>query len=89
MTIDGVAATCGVTLAAAKLGSLWKDEVLSNQDDVSALPLVVYYDQNRIGGLTSSTFRSARKSNRGLPGHATRYASRFQGLVLREGKRRG
>ena len=60
---DGVLATCSVTVHAEKLGTSYSsnDEGLSNYDDVSPIPLVVYYDQNRIGGLRG---RSFRKTNR-------------------------
>ena len=63
--IDGVATTCNVTVQSTGLdGSFSDDPVLSDNDGVSPLPLVVYYDQNRIGGLTSGTYLSSRETNR-------------------------
>ena len=61
---DGVSATCTVTVDPRKLDTLSTDEVLSDLDDVFPVPLVVYYDQNRIGGLSSQAFRSSRETNR-------------------------
>ena len=62
---DGVPATCIVTVNATGLEtSFSEDDVLSDLDGVSPIPLVVYYDQNRIGGLTPRTFRSSPETNR-------------------------
>lgn len=62
---DGVPATCEVTVKAEALDtSSSKNEALSDLDGVSPTPLVVYYDQNRIGGLSSQDFRSPRATNR-------------------------
>ena len=57
---DGVPAACSVAGHRTRLPI---DQVLS-EVDVSPIPLVVYYDQNRIGGLSSRTLRSSRGSNR-------------------------
>ena len=63
--IDGVAANCNVTVTARGLDSSFSEHpIVSNHKDVSPLPLVVYYDQNRIGGLTSGTYRLSRTTNR-------------------------
>ena len=62
---DGVPASWNVVVNAKGLDhSLSTDEALSDLYGVWPAPLVVYYDQNRIGGLTSGTFRSSRESNR-------------------------
>ena len=42
-----------------------ENEVLSSlYQEVSPIPMVVYYDQNRIGGLESNRYRSSSQSNR-------------------------
>ena len=62
---DSVPASCTVTVHAERLDTSSRDEVLSDlSSGVSPIPLVVYYDQNRIGGLTSQAFGSSRESNR-------------------------
>lgn len=62
---DGVPARCSVTVNATGLNTSSRDEVLSDLcERVSPIPLVVYYDQNRIGGSTSGASRSSGESNR-------------------------
>ncbi len=62
---DSVPASWNVVVNAKGLEySFSKDEAPSDLYSVCPVPLVVYYDQNRIGGLTSGTFRSSRESNR-------------------------
>ena len=59
-----VPARCSVTVNATGLDDFTKDDVLSDLCGVATPPLVVYYDQNRIGGLTSQTFGPRRETNR-------------------------
>ena len=62
---NGVSATSSVTVNATDLdASFSNDDVLSDLYGVSPPPLVVYYDQNRIGGLSSRDYRSSRETNR-------------------------
>ena len=66
---DDVRTTCDTTVNASGLGddTCSENEVLQAFDqEIDPLPLVVYYDQNRIGGLRSARYRSASKTNRDI-----------------------
>ena len=63
---DDVRTTWDATVKARGVdGEFSGNEVLSKLcNAVSPIPLVVYYDQNRIGGLKSGGYRSASETNR-------------------------
>ena len=64
---DDVRTTYDATVTPKGLGErkYSKNEVLSElRKEISPIPLVVYYDQNRIGGLKSEGYRSSSKTNR-------------------------
>ncbi len=64
---DGVKATCDMPVKARELGNIDFDSskgLVKRYEKASSIPLVVYYDQNRIGGLESDRYRSSSKTNR-------------------------
>ena len=64
---DGARTTCDATVNANEVEgkNFSGNEVLSALcEEVSSIPLVVYYDQNRIGGLESGGYRSDSRTNR-------------------------
>lgn len=64
---DNVVTTSEIPVKAKELGDVNYSEskALSGlYEEVSPIPLVVYYNQNRIGGLSSGDYRSGSESNR-------------------------
>ena len=64
---DGVRTTCDATVKAngVEEKNFLENNVLSAlYEEVSPIPLVVYYDQNRIGGMDSEDYRSHSRTNR-------------------------
>ncbi len=62
---DDIRTTCDATFNANGLGESKRSKVLeARYEAVSRLPLVVYYDQHRIGGLQSRGYRPASPTNR-------------------------
>ena len=64
---NNVQTTCNVSVMPGKLdrNDFSASEVLSGLfENASPIPLVVYYDQNRIGGLESERYRSSSHTNR-------------------------
>ena len=64
---NDVRAACDVSVEAAELQlpAFWESDVLSAlRGSASSIPLVVYYDQNRIGGLDAERYRSRSRTNR-------------------------
>lgn len=63
---DGVKATCDMPVRTGKQGSIdfnSSEVLLKRFQNVSPIPLVVYYDQNRIGGLDSDAYRRSSDTN--------------------------
>ena len=72
-----VGTTVTIPFQAKKLGDRYyaeNEELRELYGEISPLPLVVSYDQNRIGGLDSDRFRSSSESNRDEALDTTRHA---------------
>ncbi len=74
---DGIKATCDMPVKVRKLGNIdfnSSEVLLERYEKVFPIPLVVSYDQNRIGGLASDRYRSSSETNRKAALDTTPYA---------------